>query len=108
MTGGIVWGIGIPPIVGPAEEGWQVLRRRTVDAIDAGRYPKTGGQHGYDPRAPSMRALFVAAGPAFREGVVVKPFENVSIYNVLCRVLGLTPATNDGDPKVVERVLRRP
>jgi hypothetical protein len=53
-----------------------------------------------------MRAVFVAAGPAFREGVVVPPFENVSIYNVLARVLQLTPARNDGDPKVVQRLLK--
>ncbi len=96
----------IPAIVGVVDDGWQVLRRSAVAAMDAGRIPKESGQHGYDPKARSMRALFVAAGPAFREGVVVKPFENVSLYNVFAKILGVTPAKNDGDPKVVGKVLR--
>lgn len=96
----------IPPIVGVVDEGWQVLTRATVDRLTQRGVGQISGQHGYDPRARSMRTLFVAAGPAFREGVVVKPFEAVSVYNVLARVLGVTPAPNDGDPKVVKRVLR--
>lgn len=96
----------VPPIVGVVDDGWQVLRRRTVEAIDRGTLPRESGQHGYDPRSRSMRALFVAAGPAFREGVVVKPFESVSVYNVLARVLALVPAPNDGDPRVADRVLK--
>lgn len=96
----------IPPIVGVVDEGWQVLTRATVERMKQRGVGQVSGQHGYDPRVRSMRTAFVAAGPAFREGVVVKPFESVSVYNVLARVLGLTPAPNDGDPKVVKRVLR--
>ena len=95
----------IPPIVGVVDEGWQVLTRATAERLRA-RGVTVSGQHGYDPKSPSMRTLFVAAGPAFRQGVVVKPFENVSLYNVLARVLGVRPAPNDGDPKVVKRLLR--
>ncbi len=95
----------IPPIVGTVDEGWQVMTRATYQRLKA-RGVTVSGQHGYDPRSPSMRTLFVAAGPAFRQGVVVKPFEAVSLYNVLARVLGLAPAPNDGDPKVVKRLLR--
>lgn len=97
----------IPPIVGVVDEGWQIMTRAGLAALRATGQGQTSGQHGYDPRqAPSMRALFVAAGPAFRVGVTVKPFENVSVYNVLARVLGVTPAPNDGDPAVSARLLR--
>jgi predicted AlkP superfamily pyrophosphatase or phosphodiesterase len=95
----------IPPIVGVADDGWQIMTRQTLQTMRASGQGQVSGQHGHDPRVTSMRALFVAAGPAFREGVVVKPFENVSIYNVLARILGVTPAPNDGDPRVVSRVL---
>jgi len=54
----------------------------------------------------SMRAVFMAAGPAFKKGVTTPAFENVSIYDVLAKILGVTPAPNDGDPSVVRRVLR--
>ena len=97
----------IPAIVGVVDEGWQLLRRSAVEALDAGRRPPIMGEHGYDPQDPSMRAMFVAAGPAFRAGAVVPPFENVSLYNVFARVLGVTPAMNDGDRAVVDRLLRR-
>jgi predicted AlkP superfamily pyrophosphatase or phosphodiesterase len=96
----------VPPIIGVADEGWQVLRRATVSDIAAGKIAGQRGTHGYDPQIMSMRAIFIAAGPAFKRGVTVAPFENVSIYNVLAGVLGVTPDANDGDPSVAARLLR--
>ena len=49
-------------------KGWQIMRRATRDAIREGRASPAGGQHGYDPALMSMRGVFVAAGPAFRQG----------------------------------------
>jgi predicted AlkP superfamily pyrophosphatase or phosphodiesterase len=54
------------------------------------------GAHGYDPAEPDMAALFIAHGPAFRHGVTLEPFENVSVYPLLARLLGVTPEANDG------------
>jgi predicted AlkP superfamily pyrophosphatase or phosphodiesterase len=96
----------VPRVLGIADEGWQVLRRATVDNITAGRAKGLRGQHGYDPQLMSMRATFIAAGPAFKRGITVAPFENVSIYDMLARVLGVTPPRNDGDPSVARSVLR--
>jgi predicted AlkP superfamily pyrophosphatase or phosphodiesterase len=96
----------IPSIVGVMDEGWQILRRRTVEGVAAGRIRPAGGQHGYDPQVPSMHGIFVAAGPAFRRGAAVPAFENVHIYNALAQVLGLTPAPNDGSPAVARSLLR--
>ena len=36
-----------------------------------------------------MRALFVAAGPDIRPGAVVPPFENVNLYPLIAKILGL-------------------
>jgi hypothetical protein len=93
--------------VGVADEGWQVVRR-TALAAQLARAPRGPiGVHGYDPsNAMTMRGIFVASGPAFKSGVTVPPFENIHIYGALARVLGLTPATNDGDPRVAESLLR--
>jgi predicted AlkP superfamily pyrophosphatase or phosphodiesterase len=98
----------VPPIVGVADEGWQVLRRSTVRAWRAEGRRGPVGVHGYDPqRAPSMRALFVAAGPAFRSGGVrLPPFESVHVYGALAAALDLVPAANDGDPGVARSLLR--
>ena len=46
------------------------------------------GSHGYDPALESMHGMFVAAGPAFKQGVAVPAFENVHIYNALAAALG--------------------
>lgn len=48
------------------------------------------GAHGYDPaRMPEMKAIFFAAGPDIHKGIAVAPFENVNIYPLIARILGL-------------------
>jgi ectonucleotide pyrophosphatase/phosphodiesterase family protein 7 len=53
-----------------------------------------------------MQGLFIASGPRIRAGVTVKPFENIHLYDLMCAVLGLQPAKNDGDPAVTRDMLR--
>lgn len=96
----------IAPLLGIADEGWQILRRATVENARAGRSRGAAGQHGYDPMLMSMRAIFVAAGPAFKSGSTVPPFESVHIYNALAGALGIAPAANDGDPAVARMLLK--
>ena len=96
----------IPPIMSIADEGWQVLRRSTVDGLRNRRLRGAAGQHGYDPVHMSMRAMFVAAGPAFKTGVTVPPFENVNVYNVLAQALRIAPAPNDGGTEIARQLLR--
>ena len=64
------------------------------------------GGHGYDNQLASMRATFIAHGKTFKKGKIVEPFENVDVYNVMCKILGLTPAKNDGNLETVKRILR--
>jgi len=88
----------IEPIIGIPSDGWTVTTRARL----AERHVAT---HGYDPRDRSMGALFVAAGPRIRAGVVLAPFENVNIYNFLCSVLELRPAKNDGNDGLRRQLL---
>ena len=97
----------IPPIVGVVDEGWQILRRSTFNNLIAKGEHGPIGVHGYDAmEAMSMRGIFVAAGPAFKVGATVPPFENVHIYDMLAKILGVTPAKNDGDPQITQSLLR--
>jgi len=97
-------GSRITPVVAIAEEGWTITSHP-----QAGRTPPgwRGGAHGYDNLLPSMGALFIANGPAFREGLVVPPFQNVHLYSLFAKVLGLTPAQTDGSLDSVRVFLRR-
>ena len=94
----------IPPVVVLAAPGWSVATRRGDVTGHPDRY--TGGTHGYDDTVAVMRALFVAAGPAFRQGVTAAPFRNIHIYDLIAGILGLTPAPNDGSPDSTATLLR--
>jgi ectonucleotide pyrophosphatase/phosphodiesterase family protein 5 len=93
----------VPAIICIAESGWMIwLSAPTPE--QAAR--PLGGMHGYDPAHPDMAASFVAAGPAFRAGVVVKPFDNVDVHPLLLRLLGLPAMATDGDAAVLAPALR--
>ena len=48
------------------------------------------GNHGYDPsRVPEMKAIFVAMGPDIVPGSTVASFENVNLYPLIAKILGL-------------------
>jgi predicted AlkP superfamily pyrophosphatase or phosphodiesterase len=48
------------------------------------------GMHGYDAtRMPEMKAIFFAAGPDIRPGITLEPFENVDVYPLVAKILGL-------------------
>lgn len=84
----------VPPIVCQMDEGWDArLREQLV------KWPSisTRGSHGFDPALPSMRAIFLARGPAFRHGVRLPALDNVDVYPLLMELVGLEPAANDGD-----------
>jgi predicted AlkP superfamily pyrophosphatase or phosphodiesterase len=94
----------VPPITGVADEGWVVLRR--ADFAEYWHRSPTGGQHGYDPEVRSMRGIFVAAGPAFKAGVVVPAMENVNVYRAVAVSLGIEPRDTDADPAEVAALIR--
>jgi hypothetical protein len=53
-----------------------------------------------------MHAIFYAAGPAFKKGYSFDQLNNVDIYNLICRILNITPAENDGNPDHIKKLLR--
>ena len=89
----------IQPILAIADEGWIATARSGAAS------PK--GMHGYPPDLPSMRALFLARGPAFARGAVVPPFQNIHVYDLVAHILRLTPAANDGSLDSIRAVLSK-
>jgi predicted AlkP superfamily pyrophosphatase or phosphodiesterase len=94
----------IPPILLLADDHWQIEQRSRWTITWA---RNNRGNHGWDPATPNMGALFVAHGPAFRRGHEFPETESIQIYNLLCAVLGLQPAPNDGDHRLHRETLRR-
>jgi predicted AlkP superfamily pyrophosphatase or phosphodiesterase len=90
----------IPPFLCLAEPGWLIVE--TLPADFEGH-----GAHGFDNAAPDMATLFIASGPAFRPGVRLPTFDNVDVYSLLARLVGVTPHPNDGDPAMLLIALHR-
>ncbi|KAF4797450.1 Ectonucleotide pyrophosphatase/phosphodiesterase family member 7 [Turdus rufiventris] len=66
------------------------------------------GEHGFDNDNMNMKTIFRAVGPAFKQGLVVEPFESVNVYALLCELLGITPEPHDGSLEVTKPMLREP
>ncbi len=98
----------IAPVVCLAEDGWFLTSRDKFDAekARAQAVKNMKGAHGYDNNLESMRAIFVGHGAAFKKKIAVEPFENVHVYNIMTKILGLTPAPNDGNMKAAQNVLK--
>ena len=91
------------PIVVPT--GPYSIVAHDPNAAGGSRTPSRGG-HGYDPRQmPSMKAIFFAVGPDIRTGVTLPSFENVDVYPLIARILGLRIGAIDGQLAPVEPVL---
>lgn len=66
------------------------------------------GKHGFDNHMPEMRASFMAWGPAFKKGLTIDGFENVNIYPIVARILGLAydAKTIDGKFELLKPILK--
>jgi predicted AlkP superfamily pyrophosphatase or phosphodiesterase len=94
----------IPPVVFIADNHWNVELGSLVEKYKGHYEP---GNHGWDPATPDMGALFIANGPSFKRGHEFADVENVHLYNLLCAALGIKPAPNDGDNRLVREALAR-
>lgn len=66
-----------------------------------------GGAHGYDNFMPEMEGIFYAAGPSFKKGEEFPAMPNVNLYPLIARLLGISPAPNDGNDSTVAELLTR-
>jgi alkaline phosphatase D len=89
----------IPEIVVVADSSWSIGTRPDGSTL-------RGGAHGYDNSNSDMFSIFYAAGPSFKRNFKFKELNNIDIYNLICRILNITPAKNDGDPTHIKGMLR--
>ncbi|XP_040523476.1 ectonucleotide pyrophosphatase/phosphodiesterase family member 3 [Gallus gallus] len=66
------------------------------------------GNHGYDNEFKSMEAIFLGYGPSFKEKTEVDAFENIEVYNLMCDLLHITPAPNNGTHGSLNHLLKKP
>ncbi len=68
----------------------------------------TLGKHGFDNHLSDMRASFMAWGPAFKKGLYINEFENVNVYPIVAKILGLDydEQTIDGKLNILAPILQ--
>jgi predicted AlkP superfamily pyrophosphatase or phosphodiesterase len=65
------------------------------------------GHHGFDPEMTEMRATFYAWGPDFKKHMYIPGFENVHVYPLIAKILGLKYSfAIDGDIEVLGKTLK--
>jgi predicted AlkP superfamily pyrophosphatase or phosphodiesterase len=93
----------VPQLLCLADVGWRIT---TTEALAKRKGKVTLGDHGYDNADPLMRALFIAHGPAFKQGIRVKEFPNVDVYPLMAHLLQVPAAANDGNYDAVKDMLK--
>ncbi len=90
----------IPAIIAEADSAWSLT-------LTTDNYANMLGTHGYDNNNTDMHAIFYAKGPAFKNNYKHFTFENVDIYNLICKILNIKPAPNDGKPERINGILKK-
>uniref|UniRef100_A0A8C9VKV6 Ectonucleotide pyrophosphatase/phosphodiesterase 2 n=1 Tax=Scleropages formosus TaxID=113540 RepID=A0A8C9VKV6_SCLFO len=87
------------------ERKWHVAKKAPEGKKHPGKCVFSG-DHGYDNKINSMQTIFLGYGPNFKFKTKVPAFENIELYNVMCDLLGLKPAPNNGTHGSLNHLLR--
>jgi len=83
---------------------------RHSNRIESSQHMQKGshfGVHGYDPAVVTdMRGIFLAQGPQIKQGQKLGLIRNIDIYPLVTKILGLKIPKIDGDPKVLEKIVK--
>uniref|UniRef100_A0A3B3ZY13 Uncharacterized protein n=1 Tax=Periophthalmus magnuspinnatus TaxID=409849 RepID=A0A3B3ZY13_9GOBI len=83
------------------KEGWQAsMTKKEMKYC-------SGGFHGSDNLFKNMQGIFIGYGPGFKHKTVVPTFENIEVYNLMCDLLGIRPAPNNGTHGSLNHLLKR-
>lgn len=90
------------PIVMYGQNGYEIFTSNT-----SFNWKSWNGDHGYDNTFESMHGIFVARGPAFKKNYIAKQFNITDVYVLMCSILELQPAPNNGSFDHVKDLLSR-
>lgn len=92
--------IRVTPIIATADLSYSFISNMSEENF------KQHGNHGYDNIHEDMRPFFMAMGPSFKRNFKVETFLLLDIYPLMCHLLNLHPAPNNGSMDVVSLLLR--
>ena len=92
----------IQDLTAVADDHWRIL---THDTFNPNYFPK--GDHGYHPDYESMHGLFIGHGPDFKIDYVGPRFQNIHLYEMMCKIMNISPSLNDGDIEATATFLKQ-
>ncbi|HEX7356861.1 MAG TPA: alkaline phosphatase family protein, partial [Ignavibacteriaceae bacterium] len=94
----------VAEIVLIADLGYSLFNNKDVEKY-SDNFPL--GNHGYDPFNTDMHGIFYAIGPDFKSGYTCGTLNNIDIYPLLAKLLGIYPNNNiDGKLERIEFLLK--
>lgn len=87
-----------------ADLGWLIVKDRDLERWD--EYASLG-THGYDNNELDMHGIFIASGPAFKNGYKTGTVWNIDIYPLLCEIFNIPQSKIiDGKLERISHVLK--
>ncbi|XP_066263305.1 glycerophosphocholine cholinephosphodiesterase ENPP6-like [Branchiostoma lanceolatum] len=95
----------VAPLLLLAQYPWLVFEDSAIPWTwdNASHFPR--GSHGFSSSRTDMKGVFMAFGPDFRKGYEADPIDIVDEYQLMCRLLDITPLPNNGTWARVEGML---
>jgi predicted AlkP superfamily pyrophosphatase or phosphodiesterase len=76
--------------------------------LEASRLGNMFGVHGYDPEnLADVRGIFYAQGPNIRQGMVIPAFQNIHVYPLIAKILGLPLPAIDGKEEILHDLYKK-
>ncbi|XP_067144150.1 venom phosphodiesterase 2-like isoform X1 [Centruroides vittatus] len=91
----------IEPIIVDLPSGWAIENKFNARNC-------RGGNHGYDYLHPEMNAIFLAFGPSFKKNLLVEPFINIELYELMAELIDVIPNPNNGTKGSLHYILNNP
>jgi len=93
--------IRISPILLETDMGWALIR--SEDDIS-----RMGiGEHGWNNTLEDMQSIFFAKGSMFNITHPTGSIDNIEIYNLMCNILNVPPAPNNGTQLLSNILLKK-
>jgi alkaline phosphatase D len=65
------------------------------------------GKHGYDNLNSDMYGIFYGWGSSFQKDYKIDVLQNIQLYNIICHILRIKPAPNDGNINEIESLFKQ-
>lgn len=91
-----------------AKPGYYIRGGTREQFLKNGHIGEMRGVHGYDPEViTDVHGIFYAQGPNIKSGVTIAPFQNIHIYPLISKILGLPIPPIDGKAEVLDSLYRK-